>query len=895
MFANKKRKNFFPLSIILLIFLLLVFSIFTPGFKGVVDQEVRIITKNTIILDGRKPIKESIPNILIAFKDLITFNKKNFETLRIDINYENFDTLNQDRSKALKEGILRNPSRANAQIFWKGKKINTSVRLKGDFNDHRNFNKQWSLKFNLKNSDHLNGMTEFSLTNHRSRNFPHNFIISKNLNRMGLHVPKYKTVKVEFNGYDWGLMLIEEHFTKEFLENRKLKNSLIFKISDEESMVFEHIHHYRDKIINSEEYKTLTRWQDKININYHNKNKIIKGIFDEETINFMKTLTIMKNINENLNFVEISKQGKFIENYFDIKSFSKMFVSSLAWSEGQFHSMELNNSRFYLNPFNLKIQPIPADYEFIFKMYGTELNDDEISRVIANSMFKLPKFYQSIFWNQKFQNIYLETLNEFDKNLPLIEKDIETVCLEYNKICNNIANVELLKKNVSILKRIGTDIFNVYMKHYSEEKTVTQINADKLLEKNNYNNLKYHNLYKKHLYSRVFSNGKFELINLSNVDIELDSIIIDDNIYYLKEDFLLDASKYSKASYKKIDLNIKPEINKLVQINYSFPKDKNIKTYNTFVEKEINISEIDSDYFDFKKNNIKIEDKDIIFDAKEYNINKPIYIKDGYNLNIKPGTKLIFSENSYILIENGSLKILGKADNQITFTAKNKSWKGIHVINDDNLSIIEHAKFSKLNYFDNEKFSLTGAINFYNSNVKIYNSIFNEVYSEDAINFIHTKFIVKNCRFNTVLSDAIDSDFSEGKVIKTNFYKIDGDGIDTSGSNVKINDVLLDYIGDKGISVGEESLVSISNVEINGSNIGIASKDGSKVMAKNLIIKNSTNYDLASYNKKKTYKGGNLSVEKIDAAGKYLSQVKSELFIDGKKIPNKKFNSKDLY
>ena len=24
----------------------------------------------------------------------------------------------------------------------------------------------------------------------------------------------------------------------------------------------------------------------------------------------------------------------------------------------------------------------------------------------------------------------------------LIEKDVETVCLEYNKICNNIANVE---------------------------------------------------------------------------------------------------------------------------------------------------------------------------------------------------------------------------------------------------------------------------------------------------------------------------------------------------------------------------------------------------------------------------------------------------------------------
>ena len=78
----------------------------------------------------------------------------------------------------------------------------------------------------------------------------------------------------------------------------------------------------------------------------------------------------MKDINENINFLEIDKQKKFIENYFDLKSFSKMFVSSLAWGEAQFHSMELNNSRFYINPFTLKIQPIPADYEFIFKIDG---------------------------------------------------------------------------------------------------------------------------------------------------------------------------------------------------------------------------------------------------------------------------------------------------------------------------------------------------------------------------------------------------------------------------------------------------------------------------------------------------------------------------------------------
>ena len=73
-------------------------------------------------------------------------------------------------------------------------------------------------------------------------------------------------------------------------------------------------------------------------------------------------------------------------------------------------------------------------------------------------------------------------------------------------------------------------------------------------------------------------------------------------------------------------------------------------------------------------------------------------------------------------------------------TAKNKSWKGIHVINNKK-SFIKHARFSKLNYFDNEKFSLTGAINFYNSDITIHDTIFDQIYSEDAINFIHTKFL----------------------------------------------------------------------------------------------------------------------------------------------------------
>ena len=79
---------------------------------------------------------------------------------------------------------------------------------------------------------------------------------------MGLQVPKFETFKVNLNGYDWGLMLAEEHFTSEFLELRKLKDNLVFKLSNEEIIKFAHLYLFRDKM-SEEEFNYLTRWQIK--------------------------------------------------------------------------------------------------------------------------------------------------------------------------------------------------------------------------------------------------------------------------------------------------------------------------------------------------------------------------------------------------------------------------------------------------------------------------------------------------------------------------------------------------------------------------------------------------------------------------------------------------------
>jgi len=897
MFKNKKNYSNIFIYLFLLFSLIIFIIVKTPGLKGSIDQEMRILTKNPLIIDKRYPLKQSISNIKIALRDLLSFKKKDFEILTIDMKFKNFDKLKKDRSESLKKGILENPTSVNLDLKWKGKKISSAGRLKGNFNDHRNFNKQWSLKLNLKNSENIDGMTEFSITNHQSRNFPYNFIISKNLERMGLHVPKFKTVNVDFNGYDWGIMLIEEHFSKEFLENRKLKNNLIFKLSNEEKIRFSALY-YRKDVLDAMQYKILTKWQDRFNVYYQNKKKIFKKEESFETKDFLKKITLMKSLNEKLNINNENPSDEIIEKYFDLKAFSTMFVSSLAWGEQNFHSMVLHNARFYINPYTLKISPIPSDFDFIFKSNNeilNSLNTNEFLKITASEMLTLPPFYSTIFRNSKFQDFYVKALNEFEKNLENIKIDTNNICSNYNNICNNSVKLDQLKINITHLQLAKKRLFDVFLKEREKAKAIDATEYKNYIKENNLDKASYFDMYKEHIYARLYSDGNFNLLNLTSTDLYIDSIEIEKLGYKERIDLEVKGSSFNKIKNLKLSLDTQPKLNSTVRINYSFKKNGIIKTYETLVEKNIDLIEKNINFYDFKKNKILVKKNNIIFENKKYIINKPLLIPKNYNLIILEGANLLFAKNANILINDGSLKILGNSNNKVNISALEDSWGGIHVIGNNNNSEINHAIISKLKHFQNDKFTLTGAINFYESNVKINNSIFKGFNSEDSINFIKSNFYINNSSFSKTRSDAIDSDYSIGKISNSKFIDIGGDAIDTSGSNVVINETEIFNVGDKGISAGENSLVRVANILIDNSMIGIASKDSSEVLGNDIIIRNSRSLDLASFNKKKIFDGGIINLTNIASDDKYLSQINSIIKINNNKIIEQDFKTKDLY
>ena len=79
------------------------------------------------------------------------------------------------------------------------------------------------------------------------------------------------------------------------------------------------------------------------------------------------------------------------------------------------------------------------------------------------------------------------------------------------------------------------------------------------------------------------------------------------------------------------------------------------------------------------------------------------------------------------------------------------------------------------------------------------------------------------------------------------------------------------------------------------SRIGIASKDSSLVKVSEIEISNCGLFDFASYQKKSYFAGASLKVNSKSDCKNSLVQEGSLLFINNKKIKEKKINVKKLY
>jgi hypothetical protein len=784
----------------------------------------------------------SIPKI-IEYKLL---NKNNFDAINININFSDYLILMKDRYQAIKNNKLHNPNKVNAKLIFKGKTYKAKVRIKGDLSDHWTSKYRISLRVELKNNKTILGFSKFSIQKPLSRQHPYDYVFQSMMRSTGNLASTHKFAHIFVNDDDWGIMDIEEHVSKELLEKQNRKNSIIIRFSNEDRWLYEHT--------SKQPYSGYKISDPILFLKSYNK-KSLKKIHNRKIYSYLSNARLSKN-----------------NDIYDIDSFSKAFIMSLIWSN--MHTLDDANSRYYFNPYTLKLEPITTDQGYwnnIKDTYPKIVNQYVGILSTQNFIDRLPKNLKKV--GQVVLNIddhlyYPQSLFPVDKK----------------------NNTDIIKNNlIEIINNQKKYLIDIIDKHNRKDKLNNQNASIKQLV---LPTKKQASEFKEHLHIRHYTDGTLKLHNLLPDDVTVKDILFNGNSISIKE--VVVPSYLSHPEPAIIKTTYKGIQDGMFTVNTQYQgfdriSKNDITLVTDGIENPLLLDTVSEFDFINKLNGNTYEIK-----QGNWTVGKPIIIHG--DLHISPGVNLQFSKDAYIIVK-GSLTAIGGEANPINLEAISDSWKGIYVLNADEKSHLKNVNISNLSALKDGLLKLSGGVTFYKSDVDFENVKIDNVKAEDALNIVESKFSLNSVYINNTISDGLDSDYSKGNVSNSQFSNIGGDALDFSGSNVSIRKTKTNNIKDKAVSAGEKSTLIIKDSRFNNIGVGIASKDGSSVTISNTRISNYKLYGAMTYLKKGFYDMPSLTINNssISDGRAYIRQTGTSMTVDSANIPETKISVKKLY
>ncbi len=342
---------------------------------------------------------------------------------------------------------------------------------------------------------------------------------------------------------------------------------------------------------------------------------------------------------------------------------------------------------------------------------------------------------------------------------------------------------------------------------------------------------------------------------------------------------------------EKLDL-IKKRINEIkkkdpVESNFQYPKNFYSKFFvndiknNQFIffdKSSDNLIEIKICNFDLsicEGDKISLENFKSILEQKNENLfSEKLFISDNLNKykngNFSRSVKNLRNFKKYTY---DNINILSNqfVDHNIDFENKIIEINyfdadGRVIIHDSKLkdfNIKFHNNFNNLYSKETNFFGITGCLlisDTYLDNIVIEGS---GSACEDSVNLLRTNGNIKLLKILNSAYDAIDADFSNLNFKKIIVDKSGNDCLDLSYGEYNVSNVLITNCGDKGISVGEKSLLKLESGVVKDVKIGVASKDQSLTNLKDLKIINFNDKCFSKYQKKQEFGMGELFHENV--------------------------------
>lgn len=841
--SSKKVRICFFIFIFLGLFIWgTLFGLFLTGFFGTLDEPSELaqqVFKSVGVESALRNLKNICKGV-INENIHIPLNIVNSwltptEKLYLDIDYESYQKLKNKRDSALQIGYLFSDEGdfVPAKIRFEEETYDVDLRLKGDCPDHFEGDK-WSYRIKVNEGKTILGMEIFSLQDPKTRNNIHEFVFQNLLDREGIISLRTKLVNVVVNGESKGIYQLQEHFEKRLIEDNERREGPIVRFN--EDLLLQWVVSYREWV-DEESIQTGAYYAADIDSFQTSKLLTDEALYTD----YLKAKDLL----------ELFRLGELkTSEVFDVEKLATFFAISALVGDG--HGLHFNNIRFYYNPITSKLEPIAFDPSS--GQYTQSLYYDQLTPFI-------PGFFEDMVFFEK----YIQELQRVSD-----KKYIDNFFECFGKSHKDVLNL-LYRENP----------------FYYFDKSVYYKNGE-YLERY----LNPINVLKPYFYQKENGYLVLEVANIQEIPVKLEKVLFAGETSFMPlEVTILKPRKEGQLAYAKVKFKVPDNFDLTdsslanLEIEYSLLGIEKMEKEKIYPWSRYDESLIREDVlrqlpnvqnFNFVK--IDFQEKKIFFPEGEWTVSKNMIIPKGYvvlagedtSLNLMGGAKLI----SY-----SPLRFVGSEARPVRIFSKDGSG-GIVVLNADKPSYLQQVLFENLRAPSEYGWKLTGAVTFNEADVSLKDCKFLNIDSEDALNIVRSNFIIDGVVFSNTSSDCFDSDFTKGSIKNSNFESCGNDGADFSGSLIILNDVQFYDIGDKAISFGENSQAAVEKIMIDGSYIGVASKDFSSANVKSTKIINS-DYGLAAYQKKPEFGPASINVgenvELFSVEVKYLEEESSSI------------------
>lgn len=743
------------------------------------------------------------------------------------------DLLNQKIVKLQDKKYIEEDDKKNfnAQLQIDENWVPIKLRLKGDFTDHVKTGFP-SFRIKIKGNKYFNGMRSFSIQHPRTRNYQHEFIVHQLLDSLEVLNTTYEFIPVYLNNNYLGVYALEEHFEKQLLESRSQRESPILKFDETGFWKLGQLNETNLSNIQAPYYSSAQIIPFKASKTL--KSQVLKGNYENGKL-----------LLEGIVTGHVKPDQAFDINYL-ARYYAILELSAVL------HGHAWHNRRYYVNPINQKLYPIAYDlipmenstqmpyFEYMSTLDSLTKKELQLDFVLFNDAdFResyLTQLYQLI--DQNFIINYLTTAEKVKKAEGLLKERIPfleikpTFYLERQNFLLNLKSRLYRLHNKWKTKNIQSerivypkelDQYPYFIEEISIIPTVTMMNDTLRFHVKNYHNT---------------------AITILGFRLENDSF--SKHLIQVKPGLIAEALLNSKPTHVFYNVaNMPGEIYKM--------KVRELNKLSLHDHPKLSLGK--------NRGSWPLLNKKISIPSGNYQISQTILFPEDVEVIFNSGITIDLINNAAIICQ-GRTSIHGTLQNPITFSSSDTTGQGLIILSADTVSIdylkIENQK--ALNYND---WVLTGALTIYNSFIKAQNITVNNSHSEDAINFINSTVKVDSIWIHTTFSDGMDGDFCKGEFDYVEISNAGNDGIDFSGSTVDFINVIVDGAGDKGVSAGEGSSLTLESVFVKNAKLGLVSKDLSNLMINQAKLEN-INLGIALFQKKPEYGPGKLTIQSMN-------------------------------